>query len=265
MISLKEKNYLFSLLKDLGREAENIKTRKIQYEQKKDGSPLSEADNLVNKRINEFIKKTGYQNIISEENKQVDFVTRSSWEYFWLVDPIDGTKEFINKGDDYTINIALCKENRPIFSIVYAPGKKELFHAEKNKGAFKNEKRIYSYQDQKTWRVVASKSHMTFETKNFIDKTCKDKKVELKNYGSSLKICKVADGTADIYPRFGPTMEWDTCAAHLILSESGGELVCSSNGHVLEYNKENLLNPFFIAFAHKVKPELFIKSFVKIT
>ena len=99
---------------------------------------------------------------------------------------------------------------------------------------------------------------MSIETKEFINKVCIDKKLEVKNYGSSLKICRVADGNADMYPRFGPTMEWDTCAAQLILLESGGEIVCSSNGLVLSYNKENLYNPYFIAYAGKLKPELFL-------
>ena len=247
MISTKEKNYLLSLLRDLGKETEKIKTGKIEYELKNDGSPLSEADSLVNNFLNEFIKKTDYQNVISEENKEIDYIHRASWDYFWLVDPIDGTKEFIRGGDDYTINIALCKNNRPIFSIVFAPSRDEFFHAELNSGSFKNNKLIRLKPDKlTTLKVVASKSHINDATKTYINELREKYTIEVKNYGSSLKICKVADGGAHIYPRFSPTMEWDTCAADLILHEAKGKIVATDD-HMLTYNKKNLINPYFIA------------------
>ena len=247
MISTKEKNYLFSLLKDLGKEAENIKKRKIRYELKEDGSPLTEADNLVNKSLNEFIKKTDYQNIISEENKNIDYIQRESWNWFWLVDPIDGTKEYLNKSNDYTLNVALCFDEYPIFSIVYAPGRNELFYAEKDKGAYKNGVQIHSNQSiEEKINIVASKSHLNKETEAFIVKLSKRYDINVLQYGSSLKICKVAEGIADFYPRYGPTMEWDTAAADLILQEAGGELI-SVKKQNLKYNKSNLLNPNFLA------------------
>ena len=170
--------------------------------------------------------------------------------FFWLVDPIDGTKEFINKGDDYTINIALCFNNTPILSFVYAPATKELYFAEKGKGAFKNEKIIKCTNfERKKLEIIVSKSHLNNITKKYIQHITKNKPYDLIRFGSSLKICKLAEGLGDIYPRFGPTMEWDTCAAHLILEESEGLLRSEFNKEI-KYNKENLLNPNFIAISN---------------
>ncbi len=252
MINTKQKKYLFSLLKDLGREIENIKIRKIKYVLKKDGSPLSEADNLVNNFLNEFINKTDFKNVISEENKKIDYLERASWDWFWLVDPIDGTKEFLNKSNDYTVNVALCFNKNPIFSVVYAPGRNELFYAEKGMGAHKNEARVNIKQViEKKINIVASKSHLNKETEDFISELSKKYNINILQYGSSLKICKVAEGKADIYPRFGPTMEWDTCAAQLILEEAGGFMLSNKNEKLI-YNKEELLNPSFIAANDKI-------------
>ena len=252
MINTKQKKYLFSLLKDLGREIENIKIRKIKYVLKKDGSPLSEADSLVNNFLNEFINKTDFKNVISEENKKIDYLERVSWDWFWLVDPIDGTKEFLNKSNDYTVNVALCFNKNPIFSVVYAPGRNELFYAEKGMGAHKNEAQINIKQViEKKIKIVASKSHLNKETEDFISELSKKYNINILQYGSSLKICKVAEGKADIYPRFGPTMEWDTCAAQLILEEAGGFMLSNKNEKLI-YNKEDLLNPSFIAANDKI-------------
>ncbi len=252
MINTKQKKYLFSLLKDLGREIENIKIRKIKYVLKKDGSPLSEADSLVNNFLNEFINKTDFKNVISEENKKIDYLERASWDWFWLVDPIDGTKEFLNKSNDYTVNVALCFNKNPIFSVVYAPGRNELFYAEKGMGAHKNEAQINIKQViEKKINIVASKSHLNKETEDFISELSKKYNINILQYGSSLKICKVAEGKADIYPRFGPTMEWDTCAAQLILEEAGGFMLSNKNEKLI-YNKEDLLNPSFIAANDKI-------------
>ena len=252
MINTKQKKYLFSLLKDLGREIENIKIRKIKYVLKKDGSPLSEADSLVNNFLNEFINKTDFKNVISEENKKIDYLERASWDWFWLVDPIDGTKEFLNKSNDYTVNVALCFNKNPIFSVVYAPGRNELFYAEKGMGAHKNEAQINIKQViEKKINIVASKSHLNKETEDFISELSKKYNINILQYGSSLKICKVAEGKADIYPRFGPTMECDTCAAQLILEEAGGFMLSNKNEKLI-YNKEDLLNPSFIAANDKI-------------
>ncbi len=247
MLSFSEQKRLFHLIKEIGSEAEKIKKRDFDVVYKDDQSPLSQADTFVNNELIKFIKSTNFPNVISEENKQTDYSIRKNWEFFWLVDPIDGTKEFIKKNNDYTINIALCKKDTPIFSVVYAPARGELFHAEKGKGAFLNGaviSDIKSNQDQ--YIIVASKSHLNKDTEDYISKIKREKKVNLIQFGSSLKICKVAEGVADIYPRFGPTMEWDICAAHLILMEAGGK--CTNlNKEDIKYNKINLLNEYFIA------------------
>ena len=249
MISKVKKNQMISLLVELGEEVEKIKQQDfdLKIEFKQDNSPLSKADLFLNKHICDFLRKTNVTNIISEEDSVISYTKRKKWDYFWIIDPIDGTKEFINKGTDYTINIALCKGNLPILSYVYAPARNEMFHAEKGSSAFLNQKKIsVSKIPNKELNIVASKSHLNDETIRFINLIKESYSIKLLNYGSSLKICKVAEGAADIYPRFGATMEWDTCAAHLILSEAGGEMI-TMNGSSLHYNKKHLTNPNFIA------------------
>tara|TARA_Y100001935_G_C17291770_1_gene503777 strand:+ start:434 stop:1180 length:747 start_codon:yes stop_codon:yes gene_type:complete len=246
MLNQDLKNKLINLVEELGEKAEIIKKGNSKVTFKQDNSPLSEADILINKELNRFILETKITNIISEENKEIDYTLRKNWDLYWLIDPIDGTKEFIKKGSDYTINIALCSRNSPIFSIVYAPARAEMFTAEKNNGAFKNSKKITINTNRgRSLNIVASKSHMNFETTEYINRIKEKYKVNLLQFGSSLKICKVAEGVADIYPRFGPTMEWDTCAADLIVSEAGGRIFDVNNKQLI-YNKPNLLNPFFI-------------------
>ena len=247
MISKTEKDELENLIIELGHQAEKIKKNNISYRIKDDMSPLSEADSLINERIIKFLNSTEIKNTISEENKNITYDERCDWDYFWLIDPVDGTKEFIKKGNDYTLNVALCKKEYPIFSIVYAPARKELYRAELNEGAWLNGEKINANRNiSKQINVVASKSHLDERTSSFIDKLSEDYEINIEHYGSSLKICKIAEGNADIYPRFGPTMEWDTCAAHLILKEAGGEMR-NLKHECLKYNKENLKNPYFIA------------------
>ena len=262
MISKAKINQITSLLLELGQEVEKIKQHDsdLKIEFKQDQSPLSKADLFLNEQICNFLRKTNVINIISEENSEESYTKkRKKWDYFWIIDPIDGTKEFINRGTDYTINIALCKRNIPILSYVYAPARNEMYYAEKGNFAFLNQTRILACRKPKAkLNIVASKSHLNDETKGFINRIKESYSIKLLKYGSSLKICKVAEGVADIYPRFGPTMEWDTCAADLILSEAGGVLV-GKNGRSLKYNKANLLNPHFIAKSKSLKIKQFLK------
>lgn len=239
---------LINLIKTLNEQVEKIKNSELEIETKSDLSPLTIADTYVNQHLCNFVKKTKYKNIISEEITNLAFSERKNWDKYWVIDPIDGTKEFIKKSTDYTINIALCEGNKPIFGLVSCPANYQIYHAFRNKGAFLNNKKITTCKETKKniMRVIASKSHMNEDTFKYIEDLKKDFDIELKSYGSSLKICKIAEGEADIYPRFGPTMEWDTCAAQIILEEAGGKFR-SSNGQMVIYNKENLLNPFFIA------------------
>ena len=258
MISENQITTLISLVQDLGKEVEIIKSKNIDHETKSDGSPLTEADKFVNENLIKFIKTTKYQNIISEECKELSYNQRKLWDYYWVIDPIDGTKEFIKKGDDYTINIAFCYKNFPLVGIVYAPATKELFFGAEGKGAFKNGKKISVNKSfKKKIHVVASKSHLNSKTAKFIKDLEKEYEVKLINIGSSLKVCLVAEGKADLYPRFAPTMEWDICAAHIILKEAGGEIWKAMDGYtnILIYNKPCLKNPYFISSSHEFKRE----------
>ena len=251
MLSSVIKKDLLSIVCNLGKEAELIRKSNYEIGSKEDSSPITEADLLINEELNKFFLSTQFKNVISEENAEVSYKERKKWEFFWCIDPIDGTKEYISGGSDYTINIALCKIDRPIFSIVYAPARDELFVAEKDQGATKNNRKIsVDSKNIDVVHLVASKSHLNKKTQDYIDLISSDHNINLLQFGSSLKICKIAEGAAHLYPRFGPTMEWDTCAADLVITEAGGFLV-DLEKNILLYNKQNLLNPFFISSASK--------------
>lgn len=226
-----------------------VYNRDFKVEFKEDNSPLTEADKLSNNIICTYLEKH-YPKIpiMSEENKQVEYKERRNWEYYWCIDPIDGTKEFIKKNGDFTVNIALiCKKN-PVLGVVYAPVFKELYWAKEGEGAFKNGKKLPLKENiipEEQLFVVSSKSHLSKETKAFIDKL-DTKKVTNTSRGSSLKLCMVAEGIADIYPRMSPTMEWDTAAADAIVRVSGKMTYQYDKNIPLIYNKENLLNPWFV-------------------
>ncbi len=238
---------LKKIIISLNTEVEKIKLSNIGVRIKEDQSPLTKADTLVNKRLCNFVKKTNVVNVISEEEINQKYSLRRKWEKYWVIDPIDGTKEFIKKSSDYTINIALCEKSNPVFGIVSRPSTNDIYYAFKNGGAYLNGKLLKKKkQALNKIRVVASSSHINEETEKFIENLNKKTPTEIKNYGSSLKICKIAEGEADIYPRFAPTMEWDTCAAQIILEESGG-MITDIEMNPLKYNKKNLVNPFFIA------------------
>lgn len=226
-----------------------IYQKNFTIEYKDDKSPLTEADTKANEIICSSLEKL-YPNIpiMSEENKQTEYETRKNWEYYWCIDPIDGTKEFIKKNDEFTVNIALIHKNTPVLGVVYAPAIDEMYKAKKGTGAFKNNQKLPLYintQPEKKLSVVASKSHLSEETQEFID-NLKTESIEQISKGSSLKLCMVAEGIADIYPRLAPTMEWDTAAADAIVRESGKMTFQFESNKQMIYNKENLLNPYFI-------------------
>jgi len=234
---------------DAGEAIMKIYTQDFSIAYKDDNSPLTEADIKSNEIICNTLEKL-YPDIpiISEENKQVAFDVRKKWEYYWCIDPIDGTKEFIKKNGEFTVNIALMHKNIPVLGVVYAPVLQEMYSAKKGIGAFKNGDKLPLFinrNPEKLMRVVASKSHLTDETQKFID-SLPTKKTEQISIGSSLKLCMVAEGVADIYPRLSPTSEWDIAAAHAIVLESGKNVLQYHNGKQVVYNKENLLNPWFI-------------------
>lgn len=227
-------------------------------ESKKDDSPLTKADNAANDIICEGLKNiTPNIPIISEENKAIPYEQRKAQSYLWMVDPLDGTKEFIKKNGEFTVNIALIHEQRSIAGVVYAPVLDLMYYAIENEGAYviqNNEQRkLSANQFQKTdkhLRIVCSRSHLNDETQLFVD-SCSEPDLIAK--GSSLKFLIIAEGNAELYPRLAPTMEWDTAAAHIILTESGGKMYQPDGSKIL-YNKENLLNPHFIATANEHQP-----------
>jgi len=243
---------IVKIAKDAGKAIMQVYNQNFDVEYKEDNSPLTLAD----KRSNDIIEQ-GLNNltlnfpILSEEGRSILYRERKNWEYLWLVDPLDGTKEFIKKNDEFTVNIALIYKDTPVLGVVFAPALNVCYWAKKGDGAFKDGQRLpLKIADQRAaYKIVASRSHMSDNTQVFIDSIITSKKKELISIGSSLKICLVAEGEADIYPRLGPTMEWDTGAAHAIVNESGKVLakyIKTNTKEELVYNKENLLNQWFI-------------------
>jgi 3'(2'), 5'-bisphosphate nucleotidase len=238
---------IVNIAKEAGDAIMKIYKKDFRVEYKDDNSPLTQADIKSNKIICSSLEKL-YPNIpiMSEENKQIDYEIRENWEYYWCIDPIDGTKEFIKKNDEFTVNIALIYKDKPVLGVVYAPAINDIYKAKKGEGAYKNSIKLPINRDDDKFIIVASKSHMSEETKKYINEIKINKEKILISKGSSLKLCLVAEGRADIYPRLAPTMEWDTAAAHAIVLESGKEVVEYKTNLALKYNKKNLLNSWFV-------------------
>lgn len=235
----------------------------FQVERKADNSPLTIADRRANETITRVLQQMPYPTL-SEEGKQLPYEERADWKELWIVDPLDGTKEFIKRNGEFTVNIAFVREGVPVMGVIYVPVKKSLYFADETLGAYKVEDivridtdslkdlteravRLPMEEERDTFVVVASRSHCTPETEAYIERMRQEHgRVELRSSGSSLKICLVAEGKADVYPRFAPTMEWDTAAGHAIVRAAGGEIWQAEKHEPLQYNKENLLNPWFI-------------------
>ena len=243
---------IVTITKEAGDAIMQVYKQNLEVEYKQDNSPLTLADKKANDIIEDGLNQLSVNlPILSEEGKEIPYEDRKHWEYFWLVDPIDGTKEFVKKNDEFTVNIALIHKDTPVLGVVYAPALDICYWAKQDEGAFKDGQKLPLKTDNQrnTCKIVASRSHMSDETQAFIDAIDIDKEKELISIGSSLKICLVAEGEADIYPRLGPTMEWDTGAAHAIIKESGGSIKSYINSQYLEfiYNKKKLLNCYFVA------------------
>jgi len=235
----------------------------FDVEIKDDKSPLTEADKKANDVINSYLINTEFP-IISEENKQTDYEIRKTWNTHWVVDPVDGTKEFIKRNGEFTVNIALVTGGKPILGVIYVPVSKTLYVADvTGKNAFKAELSSHDASLEEVMalatklqpkapesnpvQVVGSRSHMSQETLDFIDTIkAEGKEVEVVSKGSSLKFCLVAEGKADVYPRFAPTMEWDTAAGQAICNAVGVQVISKDTNASLLYNKENLLNSYFL-------------------
>ena len=223
-------------------------------ELKSDDSPLTLADKTANEIIINGLKTINNSiPIISEENKLIDFSERKNWTKCWIVDPLDGTKEFIKKNGEFTVNIALVEYGIPVLGVVHVPAQNISYYAEKNKGSYKIENgnstqlKIRRLAEDGVLKIVGSRSHQTPELLAYVEQQkTKFANVEFVAAGSSLKFCLLAEGKADVYPRLGPTMEWDTCAGQIVAKEAGAEVLRFDNNEPLLYNRENLLNPFFI-------------------
>ncbi|NNC88075.1 MAG: 3'(2'),5'-bisphosphate nucleotidase CysQ [Akkermansiaceae bacterium] len=247
---------LLAAARQAGARILEIYGRDFEVDYKEDQSPLTEADRAANDVIMEFLRADHPAvPVISEENRQLGYDERKDWKRFWLVDPLDGTKEFIKKNGEFTVNIALVEDGVPVLGVVYRPVTGTMYVGVHGEGAWRIEDGgapeaisggpHYSGKDEV--KVVASRSHLTPEVEDFVARLRDEgKTVDFLSAGSSLKLCLVAEGAADVYPRFGPTMEWDTGAAHAVATAAGKKVLAVETGEDLRYNKENLLNPYFI-------------------
>ena len=248
---------------DAGVEIMKVYKSDFDVEYKSDASPLTIADKNANDVINSYLLKTNIP-IISEENAQINYEERKGWNKCWIVDPLDGTKEFVKRNGEFTVNIALIEYGKPLLGVIYVPSSKEIYYADVlQREAYylqlssaettidaieKKSKKIISKKVKEgKVKVVGSRSHMNQDTLDFVENLKKDhSKVEIVSKGSSLKFCLVAEGNADIYPRFAPTMEWDTAAGQAICEALGIKVISKETNAPLLYNKENLLNPWFL-------------------
>ena len=222
----------------------------FSIEAKADNSPLTLADRAAHNAIVSVLNDSGLP-VLSEEGRSIPYLERKDWEYFWMIDPLDGTKEFIKRNGEFTVNIALIHRNRPILGIVYPPVLDQIYTAISGHGATLDGAPIKSSGkklNETCLKAVASRSHMSPETEAFLADLVDP---EIVSKGSSLKLLMVASGEADVYPRFGPTMEWDTAAAQIVVEEAGGQVLLTDQSGPIEYNKEDLLNPYFLVLAHK--------------
>lgn len=254
-----------------GRAVLDIYHSDFRVEEKADRSPLSEADLASHRIITDTLTAASPLPILSEESDETCHTIRSGWSRFWLVDPLDGTKEFVKRNGEFTINVALIEGAAPILGVVYAPDRDSVYFASASLGAywckfppdaeFRTVDRLLGQSDplprstpSSGMTVVASRSHSNSETEAFIDSIERRfGDAERVSIGSSLKLCLVAEGTADVYPRLAPTMEWDTAAADAVVRASGGEVVDAESGAPLAYNKSSLYNPHFIVRSRAMK------------
>jgi 3'(2'), 5'-bisphosphate nucleotidase len=249
-------NYLDSvatIARNAGKAIMEVYKQDFDVEQKDDGSPLTRADLAAHNIICEALQKlTPELPILSEESREIAWKERRKWQTYWLVDPLDGTKEFVSKNGEFTVNIALVTGNRPVLGVVYAPVYEILYTGCDGRAATKTGKdgktvdiSVRQYSGKKP-TVVASRSHRGEALEQLLERiNQKHGEAEILSMGSSFKLCLVAEGKADLYPRLGLTSEWDTAAAHAVVNAAGGQVI-KLTGENLQYNKEDLLNPWFV-------------------
>ena len=234
----------------------------FDIEMKEDKSPVTKADLMANDIINSYLISTGIP-IISEESKQIPFEVRKNWKICWIVDPLDGTKEFIQKNGEFTVNIALVVDGSPKLGVIYAPMFQTIYFTSED--ASKSYKTVFTdkipsitsiltnaseigpvSKEKEVIKLLVSRSHLNEETSRFISEIKNHNKTEIISMGSSLKFCLMAEGKADLYPRFSPTMEWDTAAGQAICTAVGVRFMEANSREPLKYNKKILLNPSFL-------------------
>ncbi len=233
----------------------------FDVEIKVDNSPLTKADTASQNVIMSYLETTGIP-VLSEEGRDIPYQERKSWKQLWIVDPIDGTKEFIKRNGEFTVNIALIENNKPLIGVIFVPVTGDLYFSSKEVGAFKVDVDLKDYdvknlivkanklplqREDKIFTIVASRSHMSAETREYIQQM-RDihGDVKLISKGSSLKLCMVAEGAANCYPRFAPTMEWDTAAGQAICEHAGFKVLDWDTKKNMMYNREELLNNWFL-------------------
>lgn len=253
-----------------GKEILEVYDTKFDVEYKDDKSPLTLADKKASDKIISELKQFDIP-VLSEEGVHDSFERRKTWSKLWIVDPLDGTKEFVKRNGEFTVNIALVEDNAPTLGVIFSPVFKDIYFAAKGIGSFKIDREYFTpfiksiedvslealltaaqqlpiVSNRTNYVVVASRSHMSAETHERIEALkFQHKEVEIVTTGSSIKMCWVAEGIADEYPRFGPTMEWDTAAGQAILQEAKASLIDFETNAPMKYNRENLLNNWFIA------------------
>jgi len=248
-----------------GEEILRIYETDFYVETKSDKTPVTIADKTSGQIIGRMLESTGIA-VISEEETLADYQQRQHWQQVWIVDPLDGTKEFVKRNGEFAVNIALVKDQKSVLGVIYAPVLKELYFAS-DAGSFKSlavhgqsnvetlmseAVKLPSNKLPKDYTVVASRSHLSREINDYIARLKQlYGTINVVNTGSSIKQCWVADGLAHEYPRFGTTMEWDTAAGQCILEQAGGALLDLESQQPLSYNKENMQNPYFVAKAKR--------------
>ena len=238
---------------------EVYQSREFRVAVKEDFSPLTQADLASHRHIVAGLERLEPElPVLSEESQGITYDERRHWDTFWLVDPLDGTKEFLRRNGEFTINIALIRGHRPVLGVVHLPVSGRMYWAAEGEGAFRSANgetvRLQAAQTVgRPVKVVASRSHASTPTVVFLDRMAREHDVAVVSRGSALKLCMVAEGEADLYPRLAPTMEWDTAAAQCVVEQAGGHVTTLGN-QPLRYNKEDLLNPFFMVASPGVAP-----------
>jgi 3'(2'), 5'-bisphosphate nucleotidase len=251
-----------------GEEILKIYSTDFYVETKSDNTPVTLADRASGKCITAFLSGTNIP-VISEEEEILDYSIRKNWDQVWIIDPLDGTKEYVKRNGEFAVNIALVENNKPVIGVIYAPFIKDIYFAYKNGGSYKitqhdmiveltkknlpdhlfdYAKKLPTQKLPRTYTVVGSRSHLSKEITDHVN-ILRDLygEVDMISVGSSIKQCWVAEGKAHEYPRFGTTMEWDTAAGQCILEESGNKLIDLTTGQPMVYNRNNMKNNYFIA------------------